>query len=327
MKKTLSSKITSWIRRGTALILALYFLVAFFAGIPFFGTSVGLQMIDDERTALPEEVASVSLNRVVGAPEYDTTMAFNLHFLGYSQYRYAAAPTIVYSHDGAHGSTTVLHTDNLVLGDGIIYGKCMSLLVPNTTIIGWRDPQYCLENGETGSSSGKYFPHFIRSYSSPMLPVINTGSAVWGMLLLTAIPILLSFVFARFCPQFTAAQQKAVLRSGSRIKLIAAVCLMAFFSATALFYLPEAKFHLSHPLVFPLLRWITPIFSIPALSVWIASFKNKSFAPLVAAGIMALCLYQPFANLICLFGSLIAWGYLAEGVRCFFARFKKVKAE
>ncbi len=327
MKKT--SKIAPWIWRGAALLLAVYFLVAVVAGIPFLGTDIAPQLTGGEFT---QTQSSVSFSHAVGERIYVNSIAFDIHIAKRTGGSYRgpialclAAPAITYSHQVVGSRTAVLHTDNLFFGNLLVCGRCMGRMFETTTVIGLRSPKGYTHEGDLVSGDG--YVHYIRSYSSPMLPVIDTGSTIWGMLLLTAIPILLSFVYSRFCGKVFSGDQKAVLYRGAKVKLVVAVCMMALFSATALFYLPRPNVSFVQTVLFPLIRWLTPIISIPALSVWVASFKNKKFAPAFAAAIMALCLYQPLANLICLFATVIAWGYFAHGVCRFFGRFRKAKSE
>ncbi len=322
MKK--ASKITAWIWRGAALLLAFYLLVALVAGIPFFNTNVGLQFEYEYDHFPPKVLSFLSVNQEVGWNVYTASLGVDLDLLSRPKYMCAASPTI--TSNVSLGSHTILHTDNLVFKK---YDDKSILLegIAHTRIIGLTNPRYITSEGELKTIDSKELPLFTRSYSSPMLPVIDTGADIWGMLLLTALPILLSFVYSRFCPQFTLSQQKRVLCFGWRMKLVFAICLMSVFSATALFYVPHDNILWDYPWIFAILRWLTPIISIPALSVWAASFKNKKFAPVVAAAIMVLCLYQPLANLICLFATVIAWGYFAHGVCRFFGRFRKAKSE
>ncbi len=322
MKK--ASKITAWIWRGAALLLAVYFLVAVVAGIPFFNTNVGLSIEDNKIENEKQKSTFVSLEHNIFWQTYATTLTFDLYVSHTPKYWCAASPSVTFA-PGIHaGNEAELHTDCLVFKATDNQDRPYQIY---PAIIGLRNPRIVTDDGEIKIIPSEELPDFIRSYSSPMLPVIDTGADIWGMLLLTAIPILLSLVYSRFCPQFTRSQQKRVLRFGWRMKLVFAICLMSVFSATALFYVPHDSILWDYPWIFAILRWLTPIISIPALSVWAASFKNKKFAPVVAAAIMVLCLYQPLANLICLFATVIAWGYFAHGVCRFFGRFRKAKTK
>ena len=318
MKRSLFLKIIAWIWRGAALLLAVYFLVAFFTDTPFFFTNVGVHL-EDEKSWVDYD--SLSIRHDINSEQrFASTIAFDIRNSAGAKYVCAAAPTITCTYIPA--DEWVLHTDNLIIENYERFrGEC------NTKIIGLRTPRYYTVDGEIKTVDLEGYPNFIRSYSSPMLPVIDTGSSVYGMLLLAAIPIFLSLVYSFICPRLSLGSQKAVLRYGANAKLVVTICtILPLLTSTVLFYLAPAYYYTGQIVWFPLIRWLTPIISIPALSIWIASFKNKKLAPAVAAGIMVLCLYQPLANLICLFATVIAWGYFVEGIRRFFARFKKRKA-
>ena len=319
MKK--ASKIAPWIWRGAALLLAIYFLVAVVAGIPFLGAKVGLQA-DDETKGMDGGSLSWNLD-IKDSHVYVNAIAFGIHISAYSHHFYVAAPTVTCTRGGQVNAGIVVHTDNFVFEKmEHIDNHPFSSFVKNTKIIGLRNPREITDDGEIRMVDDNYFPQFIRSYSSPMLPVINTGASPLGMTFLAIIPILISFLLSLVGRKVSLPSSKTVFRYGWRAKMIFCLVgiLLSYRLTTILFYVADNSIML-------LIRWLTPIISIPALSVWAASFKNKKFAPVVAAAIMVLCLYQPLANLICLFATVLAWGYFAHGVCRFFGRFRKAKSE
>ena len=338
MKRSLFSKIITWIWRGAALILAFYMLLAAVLDIPFFSTSIGFEM----QVVAPEEAPHHAVafdyleeRRAVGHETYHNVMALNHtlradNFIGsYFGYQIDIDSWLETSVVSVAAERIHIDCSKVDYGPKRMYLHCDNVTITSEKhetldihVVGLSPPRRVDENGNEVVG----VTHYTRSFSTTFLPTIDTGASPLGMIVLSLIPIFMSFLCS-LLPLFSKTSpdsHKKIVRFGLCAKLLVVIFVFAVMEAPVfLFYASPTAVPFRAYLI---IRWLTPVLSIPALSIWIASFKNKKLAPAVAAGIMVLCLYQPLANLICLFATVIAWGYFVEGIRRFFARFKKRKA-
>ena len=346
MKKTFS-KITAWIWRGAALLLAIYLLLAAVLDIPFFSTSVGLEV--DSKPRIPHHAVALHYledggDGPRGIETYHNVLAFDhtiktRDFIGVLVgYNIDIQATLDHAcvfavaqnahidvGESSHIKSLYLNSDQVtIMGDFDALPTDFDW--SNLEVVGLKPPRFVDENGVEMEYTSDSM-HYIRSFSTAFLPQIDTGSSPLGMILLACIPVFIAFVigFLPILSKMPPASHKKILRFGLCAKLLVVILVFAVLESPVLLFYSSPR-ALPNDL-YALCTWLTPIISIPALAVWVASFKNKKFAPVVAAAIMVLCLYQPLANLICLFATVIAWGYFTHGVCRFFGRFRKAKAE
>ncbi len=344
MKK--ASKITAWIWRGAALLLAIYLLLAAVLDIPFFSTSVGLEV--ESKPRIPHHAVALHYledggDGPRGIETYHNVLAFDHTikswdctgvFVGYNMdFQSPLDTTSMF----AVAQNIRLHfvEATSITGPKWLYINCDNLTISShdgkylwnrLQVVGLKPPRFVDENGVEMEYTSDSM-HYIRSFSTAFLPQIDTGSSPIGMILLACIPVFIAFVigFLPILSKMPPASHKKILRFGLCAKLLVVILVFAVLESPVLLFYSSPRAVPND--LYALCTWLTPIISIPALSVWVASFKNKKFAPVVAAAIMVLCLYQPLANLICLFATVIAWGYFAHGVCNLFGRFRKPKPE
>ena len=182
----------------------------------------------------------------------------------------------------------------------------------NLHVIGLIKPSVTFHDGSVRSfedhADTKKLIRFDRGYSSPFMPFIPAGSSLAGLALIACLPILVTAAWITLFKKHPSIEalchtpQKRVVYHGLLFKSYWIFFVLFFLPVPWMFYTDAGWF-------WGLLRWITPLLTLPALSLWIAGEKRR-YAPLVALACSIICLYQPTANILCFFGTVILDGYL-----------------
>ncbi len=208
---------------------------------------------------------------------------------------------------------TYIHYNGTLRSDDVMLNlEDDSVPTGNLHVIGLIKPSVTFHDGSVRSfedhADTKKLIRFDRGYSSPFMPFIPAGSSLAGLALVACLPILVTAAWITLFKKHPSIEalchtpQKRVVYHGLLFK--------SYWIFFVLFFLPVPwMFYTGAGWFWGLLRWITPLLTLPALSLWIAGEKRQ-YAPLVALACSIICLYQPTANILCFFGTVILDGYL-----------------
>ena len=206
-----------------------------------------------------------------------------------------------------------IHYNGTLRSDDVMLNlKDDSVPTGNLHVIGLIKPSVTFHDGSVRSfedhADTKKLIRFDRGYSSPFMPFIPAGSSLAGLALIACLPILVTAAWITLFKKHPSIEalchtpQKRVVYHGLLFKSYWIFFVLFFLPVPWMFYTDAGWF-------WGLLRWITPLLTLPALSLWIAGEKRR-YAPLVALACSIICLYQPTANILCFFGTVILDGYL-----------------